>query len=167
MTMILFLDYDGVLHGDQVYRTKNGIVLFGGGTLFEHTPILVALLNPHPEVRIVLSTSWVRELGFSRAKKRLPPELQVRVIGATYHTDFEREEYVGKPWRYLTRFEQIAQHVTRNDLTNWIAVDNDCFGWPPNLRHRLILTEDDLGLRERAAQQRLADALVSLNQGEL
>lgn len=165
--MILYLDYDGVLHADQVYRTKKGIVLHGDGTLFEHAQILVALLEPHPEVRIVLSTSWVRELGFTQAKKRLPQELHARVIGATYHSDFEREDYVGKSWNNLTRFEQIAQHITRNKVTDWIAVDNDCFGWPTNLRHRLILTDDDLGLLERAAQQKLTDALVNLKQGEL
>lgn len=162
--MILFLDYDGVLHADQVYRTKKGIVLRGSGKLFEHVPILVAMLEPHPDVRIVLSTSWVRELGFTRAKKRLPQELQARVVGATYHSDFDRETYMGKRWRYLTRFEQIARHVTRNGVTNWVAIDNDQFGWPPNLRHLLVLTDDDLGLMEISAQQDLADALMRMEQ---
>jgi hypothetical protein len=93
--------------------------------------------------------------------------LQERVIGATYHTDFERDVYLGKPWQHLTRFEQIARHVTRNKVVDWIAVDNDSKGWPNNQRHRLVLTQDDIGLGEEAAQQELANALLRLKQNEL
>lgn len=158
--MILFLDFDGVLHADDVYRTKKGIVILGGGTLFEHASLLVAALEPHPEVKIVLSTSWVRVFGFSQAKKRLLPQLQDRVVGATYHSDFEREDYVGSPWCNLNRFEQIARHVTRNKITDWLALDNDKKGWPECQYHRLVHTKDRLGLGEVAAQQRLAEALI-------
>lgn len=157
--MILFLDYDGVLHTDDVFRTKKGIALKSGGTLFEHALILAAALEPHPEVKIVLSTSWVRELGFSGAKKRLLPPFQDRVIGATYHTDFEREEFAGTPWGLLTRYEKIIRHVSRKNITNWLAVDNDNEGWPETQGHRLVNTDDWLGLGDTAAQQCLAAAL--------
>lgn len=36
----LYLDFDGVLHADEVYRTQSGIALKNGGTLFEHAAIL-------------------------------------------------------------------------------------------------------------------------------
>lgn len=163
--MILFLDFDGVLHADDVYRTKKGLVILSGGTLFEHASLLAAALEPHPEVKIVLSTSWVRVFGFSQAKpsqakKRLLPQLQDRVVGATYHSDFEREDYTGTPWCNLTRFEQISRHVTRNKITDWLALDNDKKGWPESQYHRLVHTKDRLGLGEVAAQQRLAEALI-------
>jgi AcrR family transcriptional regulator len=77
------------------------------------------------------------------------------------------EEQIGKPWQHLTRFEQIARHVTRNKVVDWIAVDNDSKGWPNNQRHRLVLTQDDIGLGEEAAQQELANALLRLKQNEL
>lgn len=164
--MILFLDYDGVLHADDVFRTKKGIALKSGGALFEHAPILAVALEPHPEVKIVLSTSWVRELGFSGAKKRLLPSLQNRVIGATYHTDFESEDFAGTPWAMLTRYEQIIRHVSRKNITNWLAVDNDNEGWPETQGHRLVHTDDLLGLGDAAAQQHLAAALKPV-EGEL
>jgi histidinol phosphatase-like enzyme len=48
-TMILFLDFDGVLHEDPC---------FDEARLFECAPGLAQALEPFPEVRIVLSTSW-------------------------------------------------------------------------------------------------------------
>lgn len=156
--MILFLDYDGVLHADDVYRTKQGIALRSAGTLFEHAEILAVVLAPHPEAQIVLSTSWVRELGFSKAKKRLPPSLQNRVIGATYHSLYEQEDTL-IPWGMLTRYEQIARHVLRHNIADWLALDNDNEGWSEDQAHRLVHTDDNLGLGEVAAQQRLSLAL--------
>jgi hypothetical protein len=159
----LFLDYDGVLHADDVYRTKKGIALKSGGALFEHAHVLAAAIEPHPEVKIVLSTSWVRELGFSRAKKYLSEVLQARVRGSTYHTGYEADEFIGTPWTSLTRYEQIARHVARHNLTNWLAVDNDNEGWPESLAHRLVHTDGWLGLGDPAAQICLATVLKDLS----
>lgn len=161
----LFLDYDGVLHADDVYRSKSGIALQSGGTLFEHAHILAVAIEhfsvqknePHPEVNIVLSTSWVRELGFERAKKYLPPSLQNRVTGATYHSSFELDDGLvpQTPWVLLNRYEQIERYVLKHNIKNWLAVDNDNEGWPEKLAHHLVHTDDDLGLSSLAAQQRL------------
>ena len=167
----LFLDYDGVLHADDVYRNKSGIALKSGGTLFEHAHILAVAIEhfsdnfsaqkntqknePYPEINIVLSTSWVRELGFERAKKYLPPSLQSRVTGATYHSSFELDDGLQMPWVLLNRYEQIARHVMKHNIKDWLAVDNDNEGWPSTLNHRLVHTNDDLGLGDLAAQQRL------------
>ena len=160
---ILFLDYDGVLHADDVYRNKSGIALKSGGTLFEHAAILAAAIDPHPNVKIVLSTSWVRELGFNRAKKYLPPLLQSRVTGATYHSSFELDDGLvpQTPWGLLNRYEQIARHVMKHNIMDWIAVDNDNEGWPEKLEHRLVHTDDWLGLGDPEAQQRLSLVLAS------
>jgi hypothetical protein len=67
--MILFLDYDGVLHPEQVYLVDGRPKFRGEGTLFMWAPILIKALSPFPKVKIVLSTSWVRLRGFNRAKK--------------------------------------------------------------------------------------------------
>jgi hypothetical protein len=149
------------LHADDVYRTKKGIALKSGGALFEHAHVLAAAIAPHPEVKIVLSTSWVRELGFSRAKKYLPEVLQVRVSGSTYHSGYEADEFIGTSWNSLTRYEQIARHVARHNLTNWLALDNDNEDWPESQAYHLVHTNDWLGLGESAALQRLSTALQS------
>lgn len=53
--MILFLDFDGVLHPDAVYLRLNGeIELRAPGALFMWAPALVDALEAHPQIRIVL-----------------------------------------------------------------------------------------------------------------
>lgn len=122
----LFLDYDAVLHGDEVYRLSNGhVVLRGPGSLFEHAPALQRALTPFPALRIVLSTSWVPVFGYRRALARLPRSLAARVVGSTYHS------HDGADWHLRTRFEQIRLYVDRHGLgTCWLAVDDDIEGWP-------------------------------------
>lgn len=66
--------------------------------MFEHAPLLVALLAPYPDMRIVLSTSWVRVLGSMRkVARRLPPVLRARVVGATVHGDMEPDLFASMP----------------------------------------------------------------------
>jgi hypothetical protein len=91
---VCYLDFDGVLHDEEVFwHPRRGIYLkTPGRTLFEWLPILDELFAPHPDVKIVLSTSWVRARSFYFAKKQLTPRLQERVIGATYHRRHMRQE---------------------------------------------------------------------------
>ena len=140
---ILFLDYDGVLHPDEVYMSKrNGIVLRADGhNLFEYAELLADALEQHQDVRIVLSTSWVSVLDFDIAKARLPERLQLRVIGSTCHSTYNKYE-----WNTLTRYRQIMRYVLRHNLKSWLALDNDDKGWPDDKRHRLIHTDDWGGL---------------------
>jgi hypothetical protein len=138
--LILFLDFDGVLHPNEVYRYHpRGIVLeCEGHELFEHAELLDEILAPHSHVAIVLSTSWVPELGFDRAKGHLPSALRQRVRGATWHSAL----YDKATWFGLTRYEQIAGYVRRHGLTKWIAVDDDDQGWASHHRHHLVHTDE-------------------------
>jgi hypothetical protein len=141
---VLYLDFDGVLHDEQVYfhRRKGIILSTPGRTLFEWMPILEQLMEPHPNVSIVLSTSWVRIRSFNFAKKRLSPGLQRRVIGATFHRrEMRKDEFV-----LLPRGEQIANDVFRRGPKNWFAIDDDHLGWPSWCRDNLIRTNGNLGI---------------------
>ena len=81
--VILYLDFDGVLHHESVYFNKKGPYIktnsAGWGqcpyVLFQYAPLLVELLAPYPAVKIVLSTSWARVYGCYGAVKRLPFEI--------------------------------------------------------------------------------------------
>jgi len=55
--MLLFLDYDGVLHPDEVYLKRGRPVLRGPGELFMWVPHLLSAIEG-ADVRIVLSTSF-------------------------------------------------------------------------------------------------------------
>lgn len=66
---VLYLDFDGVLHPDEVYRIRGRIVLrFDGMNMFEWAPLLAEHLEPYPDVQIILSTSRVRVLSFTKGR---------------------------------------------------------------------------------------------------
>ena len=62
--VILFLDFDGVLHPARAVMGNHGPELTGGGSLFMWADGLTELLAEHSHVKIVLSTSWARHLPF-------------------------------------------------------------------------------------------------------
>lgn len=157
---VLYLDYDGVLHHENVLRhPRRGIYLDAPPefTLFQHVGLLEALLAPHPDVLIVLSTSWVRAIGYSRTLKRLTPLLRERVIGATFHSRMNEGAFV-----MLPRGVQVLDDVQRRRPAAWIALDDDGVGWPEEHRHRLVLTDDRLGLTGPGVSDELSRKLTAL-----
>jgi hypothetical protein len=157
---VAYLDFDGVLHDDDVvWSRKQGIHMrTPGRLLFEWSPVLDGLLRPHPEVRIVLSTSWVRVKSFDFSKKQLSLELQSRVIGATFHRgQMSKFEFDNQP-----RGAQIFSDVRRRRPVAWFAIDNDDEAWPAHLRQHLIKTDDRLGLSDLKVQAAIRERLEAL-----
>lgn len=159
--VILFLDFDGVLHPDAVYRRLDGrIELRASGELFMWAPLLEEILEDYPELRIVLSTSWVRVLGFRRARERLPAKLAERVIGATWHSAMGRNSLDVIGWDHQTRFQQISAYLSRSpNPTPWLAIDDDDVGWPDEQKSSLILTDPVKGLASVNVQNLLRHQL--------
>ncbi|OWW18189.1 hypothetical protein AYR66_01820 [Noviherbaspirillum denitrificans] len=157
---ILFLDFDGVLHDENVlFHPKRGIFMnTPGRVLFEWTPILEELLAPYPEVAIVLSTSWVRVRGFSFARSRLSPMLQSRVIGATFHSRYMHPVAFG----HLPRGVQVSDDMLRRGPKSWFALDDDDFGWPAWCRDNLIKTNGHMGISEPKTQYAIQEMLKRL-----
>ena len=154
--MILFLDYDGVLHPEEIYLTKDqdGMELrCDGHKLFEHAQLLTDLLEPYPHIRIVLSTNWVYTFGFAKTRAPLPGKLQAKIKGSTWHSPMEDQDR--ERWKFYNRYAQIDKYVERHFLTDWIAVENDDYGWPDNKRDRLVLTSDWGGIGDMSAQNEL------------
>ena len=154
---ILYLDYDGVLHDGDVRRSRTrGMYLKTPGRIFfEWSPILEQLLAPYPELKIVLTTTWVRELGFDKAKNELSVALRDRVIGATFlHPNLVRAEF-----DLLPRGMQILGDVNRRQPSHWFALDDDAFGWPAKWRDNLLETDPAAGLSTPAIQQQITARL--------
>lgn len=153
--MVLYLDYDGVLHPDEVYLdAHNRVYLRGEGTLFEHAALLEAMLAPFPQLRIVLSTSCVRMKGFDRAWKRLPQALRERIIGATWHGRFTQDDQLLEWWiNHSSRYEQILHDIKRRQPDDWLALDDDALGWPSTEAHRLVVCDPMRGLGEWRTQE--------------
>ena len=159
MTPILFVDYDGVLHPRSVFLERGHLVLRRDDiALFEWSALLLEALAPYPEIRIVLSTSWVT-LGFSYAKAQLPRQLQERVIGATV-------DGADNDFKWLTRYRQILRYVQRNQCSRWLAIDDDVETWGDQHRAHLVATDGDLGLSQPDKLEELAAKLTWLK-GEL
>lgn len=146
--MILFLDFDGVLHPDAAYLEKGRPVLRADGELFMWTPHLVEALAPYPNVQIVLSTSWVQVRGFTRARDALPEALSKRVIGATWHSAMQGGGWGGGGMPVQTRYQEIARYVRRAQLKHWIALDDDAEGWAESAKDKLIHTNPDKGIAD-------------------
>lgn len=153
---VLYLDYDGVLHPDAVFAFRGrGIVLLEEGhELFECVPILEAILDDFPAVRLVLSTSWVRALDFKKAKARLSPALQRRVVGATFHRQMDEIAF-----QQLPRGVQILEDAQRRGVSQWVAIDNDDELWPRAHRNRLVLTDPEVGLLDTTVEHQLREKL--------
>jgi hypothetical protein len=157
MTKICYLDFDGVLHSDQVYLSRDfGIHMQAEGRgLFEWVPILEDLLAPHRDVSIVLSTTWVAEFGLDVTREVLPESLQERVIGATYNP--ENLRYFDA-W---PRGKQVTSDVQIRKPDRWFALDDDPSGWPDSSRAHVIQTNGATGISTLEVQdkiRRLLDA---------
>lgn len=132
MIQALYLDYDGVLHPETVLVSKSkGIYVTcpftPNPTLFMWCDHLIEALDPHPQVKIVLSTYWIKHSGFEFSRNKLPQSLRERVVGATFHKRFT-ENYAN-----CTRWEQIVGDVTRRNPTHWIAIDDHYdYAYPPH-----------------------------------
>lgn len=82
--MILYLDFDGVLHPDEAYwygpergvllKTANLPIEYADHDLFCYAASLTEILDDFPEIRIVLSTSWVDDdrMGYASASSARP-----------------------------------------------------------------------------------------------
>ena len=160
---ICYLDYDAVLHDGNVlrHRTRGMTITTPDRTFFEWMPIFDALLAPYPELKIVLSTTWVRELGFDKAKHELSADARERVIGSTFlHPKLVKSAFDIQP-----RGVQIQGDVARRKPTQWFALDDDDFGWPAACRSNLIRTSDRLGLSEPAVQEQVRQRLLTMYGG--
>lgn len=150
---LLFLDYDGVLHPSEVYVDREGAAyLKEPGELFMWAPILVDLLAPYPEVRIVLSTSWARHYGGGVAAARLPEPLRLRVVGSTEHQ-----------WP-MERGREVANFIAVNGIQehHWLALDDNPWGWESSPRGALILCHPSVGLSRDETQEQVAERLQQL-----
>jgi hypothetical protein len=162
----LYLDFDGVLHPEDVHgawgvEPKLGPDFASMHRLFEHAELLAVLLAPYPEVHIVLSTSWVRVKSYSAAVKRLPPVLAVRCCGATWHTEMRPMEQI---WEQLPRGRQVLADVERRRPRRWIALDDDPSGWSP-FESNLVLTDPVYGIASPSVLEELEAKLAVFDQG--
>lgn len=159
--MILFLDFDGVLHPARAVMGQHGPELAGDGSLFMWAEPLAELLAERPHVQIVLSTAWVRHLPFEQVRDFLPVRLRRRVTGSTWHCILNDPAYSQNLpmtyWHDSSRYQQVRRWVRLHRLRKWVAIDDDACCWDEP--ERLVQTQGDMGLSDPAVVARLSDLL--------
>ncbi|WP_259344439.1 HAD domain-containing protein [Burkholderia pseudomallei] len=165
-TPTLFVDFDGTLHIGNAYIDKDEeITLDTGRPLLEFAPLLVELLEPYPDVEIVLATSWVRRLPEERVIEYLPPELRRRVVGTTRDVK-PRLSYVldGTERTYV-----ISSYAYGKRLKHWLAIDDAVFGAarfgrePGELADHFLLLDSSSGISDSKALRRIAKWLTDVH----
>jgi hypothetical protein len=160
--LIVYADYDGCVHPSQVFwRPRTGPFLnCPGHVLFEHVGLLERELTPYPEVRLVLSTSWVVRYRGSvrRVAANLGRSLAQRVVGATFHSQMNRMEF-----EWATRGQQVWADVIRRKPTAWLALDDDVVGWPLWCQSRLVQCDPMLGIAAPAALAQFRSLLQEMH----
>ncbi|HYB51328.1 MAG TPA: HAD domain-containing protein [Burkholderiaceae bacterium] len=137
--MILFLDFDGVLHPDPCPDK---------GRLFENAQRLADTLAQFPEVAIVLSTSWRNVRPENELLEPLPATLRVRVLGITPRFGEFTAAASRIPYR---RHAECEQWLISNDMADspWWALDDRAYWFAPYCEN-LIQCDAQRGFDERA-----------------
>lgn len=165
--MNIYLDYDGVLHPEDVRQRSNkppAVFVDGvasGVPLFQHMQLLEDALAPYPDIRIVLSTSWVPTVGYGIAKAKLSAGLQSRVSGSTWHSHMQLWDGPVQHVGALSRYQSIVADASRRQQGRWLAIDDDLVGWPEDQLHRVVAPTDPiLGLSQPGIIEQLMKALA-------
>lgn len=154
--MILFLDFDGVLHP---WDPKTQL---SEQQMFSLKPLLENTLRTFPNVEIVITSSWRQKYSLEKLRHLFSPEFSQRIIGVTPPSRRD------KRGRYPNgcRSQEILQwlYQNRRNVDQWLALDDLEWMFEPSLRHRLILCDSAIGLTDQKInelEQRLTELMAS------
>lgn len=135
--MLLFLDFDGVLHPRA---TKN---------LFIHIPRIEGVLRDFPHVQVVISSSWREETHPHEIQAMFSEELRHRIIGTTPLVDIDYP-----PGPIGSREEEIHIYMAQPECVGnqWLALDDEASLFSPECPN-LILCNSLTGLDDEVEHQ--------------
>lgn len=140
--MLIFLDFDGVIHGNPA----------GERGLFYYAPRIDNLLRRMPFVSIVISSSWRETYPLDVILEIFAVEVRHRIVGIT-------PVLIG-----ATRYDEIQSWIESNNYVGpWIALDDDMREFPAECPN-LVLCNTRIGLDE-AAERKLYSAIAERMQG--
>lgn len=151
--MILFLDFDGVLHPwDPKIRQDET-------KMFYLVPQLERVLQNFPEVEVVISSSWREKYHLDKLRHLFSPEMRHRIIGVTPHTRFDE---LGRYPRGC-RGQEIQQWLfeKQRDPNRWLALDDLDWLFDEKSLKNVVLCASAHGLTEEKAAE-LSDRLQKM-----
>lgn len=133
--MILFLDFDGVLH--PFHRPAGAFTLL---------PELERVLRDYDGVDIVISSTWREVHTLEQLRALFSPHMQHRIIGVT-------PVFSGLAHPYIREAEINAWlRETGRDGEDWVALDDIDWFFSPGCRN-LILVDGDIGFNAQAERE--------------
>lgn len=136
--MILFLDFDGVLH--PVPSQGRGLLCY--------IPRLENVLRKFPDVKVVISSLWRASHDLSELREFFSEDIRPRIIGMTPFI-----EEIIEVWLFdlcQTRYAEILQWIDDNKYTGpWVALDDAYQEFPEDCKE-LIRCETIFGFDEEA-----------------
>ncbi len=109
--MILFLDFDGVLHPRAP-----------GKELFSNLARLEAVLREFEFVEVVITSTWREDMPFEKLQELFSPDIRPRIIGITPVVEIE---FPAGP--HGSREEEIRLFLEKGDYKerSWLALDDE------------------------------------------
>lgn len=159
-TRWLYLDFDGVLHPNEVhFNERHEPQLHCSGHLFMWQHRLLDALVCHRDVRLILSTNWVSHYGLERTASYLCEELRRRVVGTSTPARPRR------PLEFWSCANEVERHLREHSPAEWVIVDNDSCDWSALSCERLVLCDSFKGLGDDATLERLHALLADSRRG--
>lgn len=136
--MILFLDFDGVLHPFFPRPDRSD----EDNQLFSYLPRLEAVLREYVDWQIVIASSWRENRPWEKVIQPFSQDIAARIVGGTPVIKAKEPPYPQYP-----RYDEVLAYLATNDLgeATWIALDDDPRLYPAHCPN-LILCDD--GFRE-------------------
>jgi hypothetical protein len=128
----LFIDFDGVLHGEE-FNTD----------YFENSPMLCSKLTPFKHLfKIVISSSWRETYDYDVCVEAFEESLRENIIGITPIHGIEGFDDEG-------RYAEILEYCTTHNISSkaWLAIDDMDRLFPKSCKN-LILTNPLTGVTE-------------------
>lgn len=147
--MILFLDFDGVLHPIPSHDKQ----------FFSCLPRLEALLREFPKVQIVISSMW-RADGVENLLRYFSEDIRPRIIGGTPWSEVPAYAPDSEFILGVVRHSEILAWIAENNYAGpWVALDDSWREFPAGCEE-LIVCPEETGFgdnQERALRARLGD----------
>lgn len=145
--MILFLDFDGVLHPDPCYDEQR---------FFCCLPKLENVLRDFPKVQVVISSTWREKRSLSELRSFFSDDISSRIIGMT------------PSWKYFPDLFEVIGYQRQTEVEawlressepwrSWIAIDDKSYLFKPFLPN-LVQTNSSVGFdddSERTLRQKI------------
>jgi hypothetical protein len=128
--MILFLDFDGVLHPDPPKISA---------PLWCRANLLIDWLDTRPDIEVVVSSSWRLTRDLHKIQELVPSGLAAKLIDCT---GLVQEELFA---RQLECEQWIKEN--RDPWINWVALDDRIWNFRP-FEQRLVTCNRSTGIDE-------------------